>query len=204
MNPVTAPATEERALRADARRNRERIIQAARARFAEQGLEAQIDEIARDAEVGVGTVYRHFPTKDDLIAALAAAHFEAVAALARECLAEPDAWDAFSGYMRRAAALHAEDLALSEAMASRPAMMGDAARAAGMPELIEELVERAKREGVVRADADWEDVPMMICGLGRITQAAEDDTVPFMNWERMLALLLDGLRAPGATPLPER
>jgi AcrR family transcriptional regulator len=204
MKPVTTPAAEERVLRADARRNRERIIEAARTRFADQGLDAQIDDIARDAEVGVGTVYRHFPTKDDLLAALATAHFEAVAALAREAIAEPDAWKAFSDYMWRAGKLHAEDLALSEASASRPAMMGDAARAAGMPELMAELVERAKREGVVRADATWEDVPMMICGLGRIAQAADDETVPFMSWERMLALLLDGLRAPGATPLPKR
>jgi len=73
-----------------------------------------------------------------------------------------------------------------------------------MPDLMAELVGRAKEAGVVRPDAEWEDVPMMICGLGRISQAADDDTVPFMSWERMLGLLLDGLRAPGSTPLPKR
>lgn len=204
MNPATPPVTEERTLRADARRNRELILEAARARFAAQGLEAQIDDIAQDAGVGVGTVYRHFPTKEDLVEALAIARFSTLAELAREAIAEPDPWRAFSEYMRRSAELQAQDLALSEAMASRPGMMAMAAEGAGMPELMEELVERAKKGGVVRADADWQDVPMMICGLGRITQAAEAEAVPFMNWERLLALLLDGIRAPGATPLPKR
>ena len=83
-------------------------------------------------------------------------------------------------------------------------MMRDAALAVGMPELMGELVGRAKKAGVVRRDAEWEDVPMMICGLGQITQAAEDAAVPFMNWERMLGILLDGVRAPGASRLPKR
>lgn len=197
-------ATEERKLRADARRNRARIVEAARELFAEHGLDAQIDDIAEKAEVGVGTVYRHFPTKDDIVAALATEHFAAVAELARESIAMEDPWEAFENYMRGAAAIHFADLALSEASAERPTMMRDAALAAGMPDLMEELVGRAKKAGVVRPDVEWEDVPMMICGMSRITQAADDDTVPFMSWERMLGLLLDGLRAPGGTPLPKR
>jgi AcrR family transcriptional regulator len=204
MNPTTTtPATEERSLRADARRNRERIMEAARVRFAEQGLDAQIDDIARDAGVGVGTVYRHFPNKEDLVEALADARFEALAGLAREKLAEADAWQAFCDYMRRSAELQAKDLALSEAMASRPGMMSGAALRAGMPELMEELVERAKSAGGLRPDAQWEDVPMMICGLGRIAQASGNHA-PFMKWERLLAVLLDGMRAPGETRLPPR
>jgi AcrR family transcriptional regulator len=202
--PSAVAATEERKLRADARRNRARIVEAARELFAEHGLDAQIDDIAEKAEVGVGTLYRHFPTKDDLVAALAAEHFAALAELARECIAMEDPWAAFETYMRGSAEIHSADLALSEASAERPSMMRDAALAAGMPDLMAELVGRAKEAGVVRPDAEWEDVPMMICGLGRISQAADDDTVPFMSWERMLGLLLDGLRAPGSTPLPKR
>ena len=202
--PSAVAATEERKLRADARRNRARIVEAARELFAEHGLDAQIDDIAEKAEVGVGTLYRHFPTKDDLVAALAAEHFAALAELARECIAMGDPWAAFETYMRGSAEIHSADLALSEASAERPSMMRDAALAAGMPDLMAELVGRAKEAGVVRPDAEWEDVPMMICGLGRISQAADDDTVPFMSWERMLGLLLDGLRAPGSTPLPKR
>ncbi len=97
MSPVTespTPATTvpaaERALRADARRNREAVIEAAKKLFADQGLDAQIPDVARAAKVGVGTVYRHFPAKDDLIAALAEERFRRLAERAREALAEPD------------------------------------------------------------------------------------------------------------------
>jgi AcrR family transcriptional regulator len=202
--PAQVATPQEPKLRADARRNRARIIEAARTLFAEHGLEAQIDDIAEKAGVGVGTVYRHFPNKDDLVGALAAEHFTALADLARKCIAMDDPWEAFESYMRGSAEIHAADLALSEAMSARPGMMRDAAMSAGMGELMEELVGRAKKAGVVRRDAEWEDVPMMICGLGQITQAAEDDAVPFMNWERMLGILLDGIRAPGAGKLPKR
>ena len=115
--PSAVAATEERKLRADARRNRARIVEAARELFAEHGLDAQIDDIAEQAEVGVGTLYRHFPTKDDLVAALAAEHFAALAELARECIAMEDPWDAFETYMRGSAEIHSADLALSEASA---------------------------------------------------------------------------------------
>src|SRR5919202_3018532 len=87
----------ERPLRADARRNRERVIAAARAVFAEQGREAQVDDVARRAEVGVGTVYRHFPTKEALLEALAVDAFERICVIARENLASvADPWEAFT------------------------------------------------------------------------------------------------------------
>ena len=79
------------------RRNRARILEAARTCFAESGLEAQVDEIARRAGVGVGTVYRHFPTKEALYEALAADHFLRLAATAREALGGADPWESFSG-----------------------------------------------------------------------------------------------------------
>ena len=191
-----------RTLRSDARRNRERVLEAARACFAERGLDAQIDEVATRAGVGVGTVYRHFPTKDALLVALADARFATLAEMAREAIAEPDAWGAFRDYMRRSAQIQANDLALSEAMASLPGMMREAAERHGMPALMRELVGRAQGAGAMRADATWEDVPMMICGLGRVTRAGDEDL--FMSWQRLLAMLLDGLRAPGHEPLPPR
>src|SRR6516225_9634733 len=83
----------ERVLRADARRNREAVIAAAKKLFADQGLDAQMPDVARDANVGVGTVYRHFPTKDDLIGALVAERFERLAQKAREALQADDAWE---------------------------------------------------------------------------------------------------------------
>src|SRR5438477_3627614 len=89
----------ERVLRADARRNRERVLEAARVCMARAGIDAQIEEIARTAGVGVGTVYRHFPTKDDLVEALAQARFERLAELARTALANDDSWGAFDSFM---------------------------------------------------------------------------------------------------------
>src|SRR5688572_8998212 len=81
------------AQRADARRNRERVLRAARECFARAGLDAQMDDIARCAGVGVGTVYRHFPTKEALAAALAADHFQLLVERAREALGQDDAWE---------------------------------------------------------------------------------------------------------------
>src|SRR5436309_8119877 len=85
-------AVVDRALRADARRNREAVIAAAKKLFADQGLDAQMPDVAKAAKVGVGTVYRHFPTKDALIAALAAERFGRLAEEAREGIAADDAW----------------------------------------------------------------------------------------------------------------
>src|SRR3954451_3064354 len=84
-----------RPLRADARRNRERILKAARAVFADKGIDAQIDDVAKRAKVGVGTVYRHFPTKEALRDALVRERFEEIAGYAREALEREDAWDGF-------------------------------------------------------------------------------------------------------------
>src|SRR5690349_8453678 len=93
QRPASAskPAIAERVQRADARRNREAVIVAAKKLFADEGLDAQMPDVARAANVGVGTVYRHFPTKDDLIAALVADRFERLAQKAHEGVEAPDA-----------------------------------------------------------------------------------------------------------------
>src|SRR5215217_5750119 len=106
-----------RPLRADARRNRERVLTAARDVFAEQGREAQMDDVARRAEVGVGTVYRHFPTKEALIDALVATAFERLLAVAKEQAArEDDPWDALVTTLWAGAEILAADRAVSEIM----------------------------------------------------------------------------------------
>src|SRR5947208_1167450 len=128
-------ATIERVLRADARRNRAAVIKAAKKLFADQGLDAQMPDVAKAAKVGVGTVYRHFPTKDDLIAALAAERFERLAVKAREGLEREDAWEGFCEFIRFAAQIQADDRGLCEVMGSRPEIMDPAAVAAGLPEL---------------------------------------------------------------------
>ena len=195
-----ALAQVQRVLRADARRNREAVMAAAKKLFADQGLDAQMPDVARDANVGVGTVYRHFPTKDDLIAALVAERFERLAQKAREALQAEDAWEGMSDFIRFSAQIQADDRGLCEVMGSRAEVMDAAARAAGLPELCERLVKRTQRSGQLRRDLTWEDIPMIACGLGRITQAAAGPATG--RWPRLLEIILDGLRAPGSGRLP--
>jgi AcrR family transcriptional regulator len=190
----------QRELRADARRNHEAVLDAAKDLFAEQGLDAQMPDVAKAAKVGVGTVYRHFPTKDDLIAALAAERFERLAARAREAIEDEDPWEGLRGFIHFSAEIQAEDRGLCEVMGSRPEVMEAAAQAAGLDELCGEMVERAQRAGKLRADLTWEDIPMIACGLGRITQAEAGPAAG--RWPRLLGIVLDGLRAPGAEKLP--
>jgi AcrR family transcriptional regulator len=190
-----------RVQRADARRNHEAVIEAAKKLFADQGLDAQMPDVAKAAKVGVGTVYRHFPAKEDLIAALADERFQRLAERAREALAEPDPWEGFRGFIRFAGEIQAEDRGLCEVMGSRPDIMGAAASAAGLDELSRQMVRRAQESGGLRGDLEWEDVPMIACGLGRIAGAEEGPAAG--RWERLLAIVLDGLRAPGAEKLPK-
>jgi AcrR family transcriptional regulator len=199
-SPAALAAAPVRVQRADARRNREAVIEAAKKLFADEGLDAQIPDIAKAAKVGVGTVYRHFPAKEDLIAALADDRFERLAERAREALEENDPWEGFRGFIRFSAELQADDRGLCEVMGSRPDIMGAAAQAAGLDQLCREMVSRAQEAGELRPDLDWEDVPMIACGLGRIVTANAGPDAG--RWERLLGIVLDGLRAPGTEKLP--
>jgi AcrR family transcriptional regulator len=199
---ATTEQPAERCQRADAVRNRKRIIEAARELFAEHGFDAQVDQIARRAGVGVGTVYRHFPNKEDLLQALIDDRFEALAEAAREATADPDPWAGFEGFMRYSAGVMARDRSLSEAMFERPEMMRAGAEGVGMPELLEPLVARAQESGGLREEIIWEDVPGLICGLGRALSEGRIGPME-MSWERYLQVILDGLRAPGTQRLPD-
>ena len=176
------------------------MLAAAKTLFADQGLDAQMPDVAGVAKVGVGTVYRHFRTKDELIAALVAERFERLAEKAREGLEVKDAWQGIAEFIRFAAQIQADDRGLCEVMGSRPEVMDAAARAAGLPELCDRLVKRAQRSGQLRRDLVWEDIPMVACGLGSITQAAVGPATG--RWPRLLEIILDGLRAPGGGKLP--
>jgi AcrR family transcriptional regulator len=190
-----------RGLRADARRNREAVIAAAKKLFADQGLDAQMPDVAKAAKVGVGTVYRHFPTKEDLIAALAGERFERLAEKAVQSLEAEDAWEGFCDFIRFSAQLQADDRGLCEVMGSRPEVMNEAALAVGLDALCDKLVKRAQRSGELRKDLEWEDVPMIACGLGRITPAEMGPATG--RWPRLVEIILDGLRAPGSSKLPK-
>jgi AcrR family transcriptional regulator len=191
----------ERPQRADARRNRERVIAAARAVFGEQGREAQMDDVARRAGVGVGTVYRHFPTKQALLGALIVDAFDRVAAEARRALDEPDAWAAMERVLWFAAENLATDRALSEAMASDAEIpAGATAGQASLRDSFSALMRRAVAAGQLRPDAIVDDIPMLMCGVGMGTIKDHRCTDA---WRRHLQIVIDGLRASSASgPLP--
>ena len=192
---------EVRRLRADARRNREAILKAARKVFADQGTDAQMDDIARRAKVGVGTVYRHFPTKDALLEELVRETFREIAAWTREALEAEDPWQGFVDLMWRGAELHARDRALSEVVAdAKRRMANDAADEAGVTAAMAQLLARAQAAGKVRPDYRAEDLSPLFCSLGAVMHGFDDPAC----WRRHLTLMLDALRADAAaSPLPE-
>jgi AcrR family transcriptional regulator len=200
---ATIPTTEPivRKLRADARRNRGAVLAAARERLGACGLECQMEDIARTAGVGVGTVYRHFPTKADLVTALVQDRFQRLAERARKALAEEDPWEAFCDLMRYSAELQIRDRALSQFLSSTPELGQHEAVASGLVDLTAELIANAQQAGGMRKDAVVEDVPTLICGLGAVMAGAAGN-MPELNWERYVEIMLDGLRAPGSNKLP--
>jgi AcrR family transcriptional regulator len=199
--PAVQPLEAGRTLRADARRNRQAVIGAAKQLFAEKGLDAQMPDVARAANVGVGTVYRHFPTKDNLIAAIAAEHFDRIAERAREDLQSTDAWNGICDFIRFSVQIQADDRGLCEVMGSRPDVMDNAARSAGLVELCDDLVKRAQHSGQLRLDIEWQDIPMIACGLGHVTHGSPPPSAG--RWPRLVEIILDGLRAPGTGSLPQ-
>ena len=201
---ATRPRTStEGFMRADARRNRDAIVAAAYELFAEQGTEAQMDEIARRAALGVGTLYRHFPAKEDLLDAVIARRFERLAERAGQAAQQAgdgEPWEAFKGYIEWAAEMQAGDRALSEAMATRSERMHAAAVGSGLVDALEQLVEHAKSAGAVRDDLVVEDIPALVCSIGAVAAAAIQK--PGWRWDRVIAIWLDGVRAPGLSELP--
>lgn len=190
---ATSTAKREPGQRADAQRNRRKVLDTARDLFAERGLEIPVEEIARAAGVGVGTFYRHFPTKEDLLAALVDDRFAGFADAAREALADPDPWNGFATFMRHSMRIMVEDRGVSEAMDQRPEICDAAASKSELVELSGELLARAQAAGKVRDDLVTEDIPNLMCGFGRATLARPGAAE---SWERYADMLLAGLRAP--------
>ena len=187
----------ERPLRADARRNRERVIAAARAVFAEQGREAQMDDVARRAEVGVGTVYRHFPTKEALLRAVAEDAFARISADAAAALEMDDPWEAFVHIVEVGAQVMAGDRALTEVAMELPGGIRAVAGAQDeLRERVEKIVRRAQEAGMLRADLVADDIGMLMCGIGSATK--KEHRCP-EAWRRHLSIVIDGLRASSAT-----
>jgi AcrR family transcriptional regulator len=183
--------------RADAVRNRAAVIEAARRVMAKKGLEAGMDEIARAAKVGVGTVYRHFPTKDDLIVGVIRARFERLAERAEAELDNPDAWAGLEATLRFGAELQAADRGLSQCIGFRTAGMDEVIAATGLPEATERLIAKALEQGSIREGYTVDDVGPMMCSL-----AASMVTHSEYDWNRLLTVMLDGIRATDREPLP--
>src|SRR5262249_20927492 len=147
------PATTKTPLRKDAQRNRDRIIAATRAAFQERGLDVGVDEIARCAGVGMGTLYRHFPTKDALIDAIVDARFAELTESAERALEAPDAWDGFAAFLASAVELQATDRGFKDALAARgPDERRVKAARKELYAVIDRLVARGIAEGALRPD----------------------------------------------------
>lgn len=192
-----------RPLRRDAERNRQRIVQAAREVFADRGLTASLDDIARHAEVGVGTVYRRFPDKQLLIDALFEDRIAEVVAAFERGLAHPDPWEGLVSTLETVLEWQAQDLGLKELLLMGSAACDgiDEARRRIAP-LGEELLSRAQADGSARPDAVASDLPLLQLAVGSLIDATRD-LEPEL-WRRFLALALDGLRTrrEGPTALP--
>jgi AcrR family transcriptional regulator len=187
----------EKPLRADARRNREKVLAAARAVFAEQGVDAQMDDVARRADVGVGTVYRHFPTKDALLQALADELFETLAAHAREMLELDDPWEAFQRTMWFSGEKTAGDRAFAEILAaSRNALPTDCPGKKDLTGTVAVMMDRAIKAGTMRPDVVIEDIPLLMCGIGSASGMPHPSPDA---WRRHLRIVLDGMRAEAAS-----
>jgi AcrR family transcriptional regulator len=179
---------EPRALRADAARNRERILAAAQKVFSEHGLEASVAEIARVAGVGKATVFRSYPTKEDLIAAIACDRVRWVVDLVNQALEQPDAWVAFKELVATLAHRHATDLIHLEALAHEtgPPLLSEARSAANAA--LRRLMEKAKAEGAMRADAAPEDIRLLFHGVTHaLPEAERHDPVAWSRWADLFA-----------------
>lgn len=199
---TTDTASTDRPLRADAQRNRDKIVEAARGVFAKRGLEAQMDDVAARAGVGVGTVYRRFPTKDALVRAVIVHRMKGLAALGRARLeAGGDPWEALHAWLWECGETHRDDRGLSQVLSTQPSgTFREAARTeTDLAAVSAELVGRARDAGAVRPDARGDDVGLIMCGLAAIVESDWGDS----GWRRYLALAVQGLRAVDGEPLPD-
>jgi AcrR family transcriptional regulator len=193
--PFVKPmSTDQRTLRADARRNRERIMHSARELFAQHGPEAQMDEIAAHAGVGIGTVYRHFPTKEALLTEMVRARFQEFAEIA--ILAE----DIFDPLEALEAVIGGSAEAVEGDSGFQLAMMGSSElewegieqQKAALAEVVTRIIARAVAAGVVRDDFTFEDFGMVMCGVTSTMYYKPGGA----SWHRHVEIMLRGICAP--------
>jgi AcrR family transcriptional regulator len=192
---VTSP----RPLRADAARNRRLLLAAAADEFAERGLDASVADIARRAGVGKGTVFRHFATKDDLLAAIVIDRIDALNAVGERLLDAADPGTALLEFLTAAAHQRQQrDLSFLQEAGDLNAEVTKVR--AQMFHTVHRLVDRARAHGAVRDDVTGADVILLMCAPNYVTSYVPD--APPDLWQRYLAIIFDGLRPSGAHPLP--
>ncbi|QFS89908.1 HTH-type transcriptional repressor Bm3R1 [Mycobacterium sp. THAF192] len=192
----------EQTLRRDAERNRRRIIEAARELCATRGLEATLNEVAHHANLGVGTVYRRFPTKEALFEAIFEDGVDQLVALAETALEAENSWEGFAWFVQQMTELTATDRGLREVAFSRACCGGrvDAGRTRLEP-VVTRLVARAQRDGYLRPEIRSTDVPLLGLMAGAVSEYSDGLSADL--WRRYVAILLQGMRCqPGLDRLP--
>jgi AcrR family transcriptional regulator len=198
--PVSHPRPDgsaaQRPLRADARRNRARVLEAAVAVFATRGTSASTEEVAREAGVGIGTVFRHFPTKEALLEAVYVERLRQLAAEAHTLLAGTDPGTAFFAFFRRVVGYAATKNAFADALADAGIDVSGANSRLGpdLREALGALLVRAQRSGAVRPDVGLPELLALLVGASRATEHAADS--PAVQ-DRVLTTILDGLHHSG-------
>jgi AcrR family transcriptional regulator len=194
-------ASEERGLRTDAERNRSRIIEAAREIFAEQGIDVPMHDVAHRAGVGVGTLYRRFPTRGDLIAGAFADQMAAFADGVQAALADPDPWHGFCAYIERLCAVQATNRGFCDVLTMTfPSFRTFETARRQIYEGFTELTGRAKASGALRADFVAEDLPILLMANAGVVAAAGDEAPQAPA--RLIGYLLQAFAAPGRESLP--
>jgi AcrR family transcriptional regulator len=199
---MTGIAGEKEGQRRDARRNHELLVAAAREVFAERGADASLEEIARRAGVGVGTLYRHFATREALVEAVFERRIGEFVAVAESAAAEPDGWLALVGFLEQMLEIQAGDRLLKDALLRASPGTGRVDRArAEMRQQFEGVLERARAQGRLRDDFEFPDLAVLLWSFSTLIDATSEAAPN--AWRRHLHWLLDGLRAEAATPQSE-
>jgi AcrR family transcriptional regulator len=194
-------ATTEKPLRKDAERNRARILDAAAELFRERGLGVTLNDIAHHADVGVGTVYRRFPDKEQLIDALFEQRVEEMLALAEECLEDADAWHGLTSFLERGLELQARDRGLKQLLLGTPqGCAGVGGVRERMLPVVTAIVVRAREAGALREDIEPEDLAVLQWMLGTVVDYGRELRPEL--WRRYLHVVLRGMRAEPTAPQP--
>ena len=190
MTTLSTPSPPDAPRRADARRNRERLIAAATTAFSEHGADAPLEDIARQAGVGIGTLYRHFPTRLALQEAVFRTQVEMVCQRGRELIDDPAPGEAFAAWLHALSSYLGTKRGLSKALIANLGRDSELISSCSMimKSTAEHLLERAQKAGEVRTDISSMDVMRLVHGIAVASEQTPEDA------GRLLSLMIDGLR----------